>query len=315
MAAARVRQKGEKVREVAYKLELPEELSTVHNTFHVSNLKKCYADEPLAVPLDGLHFDDKLQFVEEPVEIVDREVKRLKQIRIPLVKVRWNSKRGPEFTWECEGQFRKKYPHLFTKTAPSYHDTRSISIGAGYIGDLFWDVMLKDMVALCFGNIMCGDQDLWIKSTLSKSGCSCRISSFRSVEYHFPAVGGCREFRRYWFGGEVCLDLQADLQLDWGGAVARRCLAWMSLLDLYEVMAISVISVSSDSSEDSVGTPAGRVWICQILQEISQKRTRERMSDQEAKEIKAEAREIMPQPSTKSTAASTVNLQSQHHSL
>ncbi|GJX72489.1 putative reverse transcriptase domain-containing protein [Tanacetum coccineum] len=64
-----------KVGEVAYKLELPEELSRVHNTFHVSNLKKCYAEEPLAVPLDGLHFDDKLQFVEEPVEIMDREVK------------------------------------------------------------------------------------------------------------------------------------------------------------------------------------------------------------------------------------------------
>ncbi|GJX37832.1 putative reverse transcriptase domain-containing protein [Tanacetum coccineum] len=80
----------EKVGEVAYKLELPEELSRVHNTFHVSNLKKCYADEPLAVLLDGLHFDDKLQFVKEPVEIVDREVKRLKQSRIPLVKVRWN---------------------------------------------------------------------------------------------------------------------------------------------------------------------------------------------------------------------------------
>ncbi|GJT28273.1 putative reverse transcriptase domain-containing protein [Tanacetum coccineum] len=80
---------------------------------------KCYADEPLAVPLDGLHFDDKLQFVEEPVEIMDREVKRLKQSRIPLVKVRWNSKRGPEFTWEREDQFRKKYPHLFTKTAPA----------------------------------------------------------------------------------------------------------------------------------------------------------------------------------------------------
>ncbi|GKD98111.1 putative reverse transcriptase domain-containing protein [Tanacetum coccineum] len=108
-----------KVGEVAYKLELPEELSRVHNTFHVSNLKKCYADEPLAVPLDGLHFDDKLQFVEEPVEIVDREVKRLKRSRIPLVKVRWNSKRGPEFTWEREDQFKKKYPHLFTKTAPS----------------------------------------------------------------------------------------------------------------------------------------------------------------------------------------------------
>ncbi|GJU22517.1 putative reverse transcriptase domain-containing protein [Tanacetum coccineum] len=109
----------EKVGEVAYKLELPEELSRVHNTFHVSNLKKCYADEPLAVPLDGLHFDDKLQFVEEPIEIMDREVKRLNQSRIPLVKVRWNSKRVLEFTWECEDQFKKKYPHLFTKTAPS----------------------------------------------------------------------------------------------------------------------------------------------------------------------------------------------------
>ncbi|GJY43144.1 putative reverse transcriptase domain-containing protein [Tanacetum coccineum] len=109
----------ERVGEVAYKLDLPEELSRVHNTFHVSNLKKCHADEPLAVPLDGLHLDDKLHFVEEPLEIVGREVKRLKRSRIPLVKVRWNSKRGPEFTWEREDQFKKKYPHLFTKTASS----------------------------------------------------------------------------------------------------------------------------------------------------------------------------------------------------
>ncbi|GJZ31819.1 putative reverse transcriptase domain-containing protein [Tanacetum coccineum] len=77
----------EKVGSVAYKLELPQELSRVHNTFHVSNLKKCYSDEPLAVPLEGLHIDDKLRFVEEPVEIMDREVKRLKQSRIPIVKV------------------------------------------------------------------------------------------------------------------------------------------------------------------------------------------------------------------------------------
>nr|GFA59137.1 putative reverse transcriptase domain-containing protein [Tanacetum cinerariifolium] len=80
---------------------------------------KSHADEPLAVPLDGLDFDDKLYFFEKPVEIVDREVKRFKRSRIPLVKVRWNCKRGPEFTWECEDQFRKKYPHLFAKTAPS----------------------------------------------------------------------------------------------------------------------------------------------------------------------------------------------------
>nr|GEY87632.1 putative reverse transcriptase domain-containing protein [Tanacetum cinerariifolium] len=113
----------ERIGDVAYKLDLPKELSRVHITFHVSNLKKCHADEPLAVPLDGLHFDDKLHFVEEPVEIVDREVKRLKRSRIPLVKVRWNSKRGPKFTWEHEDQFRKKYPHLFAKTAPSSSDT------------------------------------------------------------------------------------------------------------------------------------------------------------------------------------------------
>nr|GFC39003.1 putative reverse transcriptase domain-containing protein [Tanacetum cinerariifolium] len=88
----------ERIVDVAYKLDLPEEMNRVHNMLHVSNLKKCHADEPLAVSLDGLHFDDKLHFMEEPVEIVNREVKRLKQRRIPLVKVRWNSKRGPEFT-------------------------------------------------------------------------------------------------------------------------------------------------------------------------------------------------------------------------
>nr|GFC65897.1 putative reverse transcriptase domain-containing protein [Tanacetum cinerariifolium] len=109
----------ERVRDVAYKLDLLEELSRVHNTFHVSNLKKCHVDEPLVVPLDGLHVDDKLHFVEEPVEIMDREVKRLKQSRIPLVKVRWNSKRGPEFTWEREDQFKQRYPHLFTNQASS----------------------------------------------------------------------------------------------------------------------------------------------------------------------------------------------------
>ncbi|GJR74544.1 hypothetical protein Tco_0086909 [Tanacetum coccineum] len=78
----------------------------IHHTFHVSNLKKCYADEPLVMPLEGIHIDDKLQFVEELVEIIEREIKRLNQSRIPLVKVRWNSRRGLEFTWEREDSFK-----------------------------------------------------------------------------------------------------------------------------------------------------------------------------------------------------------------
>nr|GEX03186.1 putative reverse transcriptase domain-containing protein [Tanacetum cinerariifolium] len=108
-----------KVGAVSYKLELPQELSRVHNTFHVSNLNKCYSDDPLVVPLEGLQVDDKLHFVKEHVESMDYKVKQLRRSRVPIVKVRWNSRRGPEFTWEREDQFKKKYPHLFTKTAPS----------------------------------------------------------------------------------------------------------------------------------------------------------------------------------------------------
>ncbi|GKC03666.1 putative reverse transcriptase domain-containing protein, partial [Tanacetum coccineum] len=88
----------DKVGTVAYRLELPEQLSIVHSMFHVSNLKKCLVDEPLAIPLDEIQVDDKLYFIEEPIEIMDREVKRLKQSRILIIKVRWNSRRGPEFT-------------------------------------------------------------------------------------------------------------------------------------------------------------------------------------------------------------------------
>ncbi|GJY85885.1 putative reverse transcriptase domain-containing protein [Tanacetum coccineum] len=98
---------------VAYKLELPRELQGIHNTFHVSNLKKCLSDEDLIIPLDEVRIDEKLHFIEEPIEIMDREVKQLKQSRIPIVKVRWNSSRGPEYTWEREDQMWKKYPHLF----------------------------------------------------------------------------------------------------------------------------------------------------------------------------------------------------------
>nr|GEX64041.1 putative reverse transcriptase domain-containing protein [Tanacetum cinerariifolium] len=92
---------------------LHEELSGVH----VSNLKKCLADASLHVPLDENKVDKTLRFVEEPVEIMDLEVKRLKRSRISLMKVCWNSKRGPEFTWEREDYMKSKYPQFFVYRA------------------------------------------------------------------------------------------------------------------------------------------------------------------------------------------------------
>ncbi|GJT55477.1 hypothetical protein Tco_0990531 [Tanacetum coccineum] len=97
---------------VAYRLRLPKKLNNVHDTFHVPNLKKCLADANLHVPLDEIKVDKTLHFVKEPVEIMDREIRKLKRRKIKLVKVMWNSKHGPEFTWEHEYQIRIKYPQL-----------------------------------------------------------------------------------------------------------------------------------------------------------------------------------------------------------
>ncbi|GKB60773.1 putative reverse transcriptase domain-containing protein [Tanacetum coccineum] len=107
----------ERIGPVAYRLRLLEEMIGVHDTFHVSNLKKCLGNANLHVPLNEIKIDKTLRFVEEPVEIMDREVKSLKHSRIPLVKVRWNSKRGPEFTWEREDYMKSKYPQLFVDRA------------------------------------------------------------------------------------------------------------------------------------------------------------------------------------------------------
>ncbi|GJX19195.1 putative reverse transcriptase domain-containing protein, partial [Tanacetum coccineum] len=104
----------EKVGPVAYRLDLLKELNGVHDTFHVSNLKKWFADPTLQVPLNWIQVDAKFNFVEEPVEILEKEFKKLKRSKIAIVKVRWNSKRGPEFTWEREDQMKLKYPHLFS---------------------------------------------------------------------------------------------------------------------------------------------------------------------------------------------------------
>ncbi|GJS74900.1 hypothetical protein Tco_0724781 [Tanacetum coccineum] len=107
----------ERIGPVTYRLYLPEEVNGVHDTFHVSNLKKCLGDPTLQVPLDEIRVDAKLNFVEEPMEILEREFKKLKRSRIAIVKVRWNWKGGLEFTWEREDQMRLKYPQLFSSNS------------------------------------------------------------------------------------------------------------------------------------------------------------------------------------------------------
>ncbi|GKF23979.1 hypothetical protein Tco_0076301, partial [Tanacetum coccineum] len=104
----------EKVGPVVYRLDFLKELNDVHDTFYVSNLKKCLADLTLQVPLDEIRVDAKLNFVEESMEILKREFKKLKRSRIAIVKVRWNLKRGPKFTWERKDQMKLKYSHLFS---------------------------------------------------------------------------------------------------------------------------------------------------------------------------------------------------------
>ncbi|GKD76648.1 putative reverse transcriptase domain-containing protein [Tanacetum coccineum] len=116
---ANVRRKSLEFQVGDHTIQDPEELSNIHSTFHVSNLKKCLSDESLVIPMKELWIDDKLNFVEEPIEIMDREVKKLRQSPILIVKLRWNSKRGPKFTWECEDQIHAKYPNLFSNITQS----------------------------------------------------------------------------------------------------------------------------------------------------------------------------------------------------
>ncbi|GJV82279.1 putative reverse transcriptase domain-containing protein [Tanacetum coccineum] len=112
----------ERIGPVAYRLRLPDELVGVHDTFHVSNLKKCLAKEGLHVPVDEIKIDKTLRFVEEPVEIMDREIKSLKRSRIPIVKVRWDSKRGPEYTWEREDHMKSNQVGLDRGHVPAPFD-------------------------------------------------------------------------------------------------------------------------------------------------------------------------------------------------
>ncbi|GKB75917.1 hypothetical protein Tco_0942812, partial [Tanacetum coccineum] len=107
----------ERIGPIAYRLRLPEELSSVHDTFYMLNLKKCLADANLHVPLNEIKIDKTLYFVKELVEIMDREIRNLNRSKIPLVKGHWNSKRSPEFTWEREDHMKSKYPQLFVDRA------------------------------------------------------------------------------------------------------------------------------------------------------------------------------------------------------
>ncbi|GKB45913.1 hypothetical protein Tco_0896666 [Tanacetum coccineum] len=100
-----------KVSNIEYKKKLKAKAKNTEKYYK----ERCLSDDTLVIPLEEIQLDDKLNFVEEPVEIMDREVKQLKRSRIPIVKVRWNAQRGPEYTWEREDQFKSKYPHLFAK--------------------------------------------------------------------------------------------------------------------------------------------------------------------------------------------------------
>nr|GEV05131.1 putative reverse transcriptase domain-containing protein [Tanacetum cinerariifolium] len=149
-----------KVGPVAYRLKLPQQLSKVHSTFHASNLKKCLSNESLVIPMEEIQIHDKLYFIEEPVEIMYREVKWLKQSRISIVKVRWNFKRGPEFTWVREDQFRRKCPHLFSDTSPpdttEFRD-ETLSTGKDWTAIeemmcVFDEVSQQNMKHRCYGS-------------------------------------------------------------------------------------------------------------------------------------------------------------------
>nr|GFC70567.1 putative reverse transcriptase domain-containing protein [Tanacetum cinerariifolium] len=96
----------ERIGPVAYRLLLPQELSCIHDVFHVSNLKKSLAESDVQISLEEIRVDERMYFIEEPVEIVDRQIKKFKRSWIPIVKVRWDSRCGAEFTWEREDQFK-----------------------------------------------------------------------------------------------------------------------------------------------------------------------------------------------------------------
>ncbi|KAD7476994.1 hypothetical protein E3N88_00130 [Mikania micrantha] len=123
--------------------------SNIHDLFHVSNLKKCLADESLIVPLQEIQIDEKLQFSEEPVEVMDREVKVLKRSRIPIVKVRWNSQRRPEYTWEREDRMKERFPPPPHGTPRAKHRARAVRLAGSSKSPL-----ISETSPPCFHNLL-----------------------------------------------------------------------------------------------------------------------------------------------------------------
>lgn len=107
-----------RVGKVAYQLELPDELSSIHNTFHVSQLRKCIVDDAAVVPLEDIQIDKQhLNYVEKPIAVVDRKSKTLRNGKtVHSVKIQWQHKKGSEYTWEPEDEMREHYPGIFIGT-------------------------------------------------------------------------------------------------------------------------------------------------------------------------------------------------------
>ncbi|KAI3740111.1 hypothetical protein L2E82_30530 [Cichorium intybus] len=104
----------ERIGSQAYRLDLPPELQGIHNTFHVCYLRKCLAEEENVIPLSYIQVDDKVRYIEEPVAILDKKTKKLRQKEVGLVKIQWKHRGGANMTWEPENEMRRRYPRLFT---------------------------------------------------------------------------------------------------------------------------------------------------------------------------------------------------------
>ncbi|WMV49435.1 hypothetical protein MTR67_042820 [Solanum verrucosum] len=98
---------------VAYELELPQELAVVHPVFHISMLKKCIGDPSLIIPTEDIGIKDSLSYEEIPIQILDLQVRKLRTKEVASVKVLWRNQFVEESTWEVEEHMKKIYPHLF----------------------------------------------------------------------------------------------------------------------------------------------------------------------------------------------------------